>query len=244
MINKRLGTLTITALSLVGVIALGGCSAPTVEQDPATPPVQSSEAAPESSGSSEPVSPTESPSAAEEMPAGAPELPEGSQWAESSTQGIRFAVPATWSVVDPQKLFTSGSEQDIEAAATEMGMTVAELQQASTQIDIMVMGPAEAQFAPNVNVVPTALKALPTEEMMAAELESVGATPAQGSTQSTDLGEVIVVPYVLELESSTVHGRSILVPVSDGFTSITVSHVTDADAEALTEQLLSTLHGI
>lgn len=233
------------ALSLVGSIALGGCST-TTQEDPSIAPVSSDAATMDASPADATTTPAESESAPEspaaETPAAeAPALPEGSQWAESSTQGIRFAVPDTWKTVDATKTIAAGDEAAIESAASDMGLTADQLRQAAESIDIIIMGPVVDQFAPNVNVVPNTLSALPPLASLKAEAESVGAVVGEGSTIATPLGDAIVLPYVLELEAAAVQGRAIVAPVAGGFTSITVSHVTEEEADALTEQILTTL---
>lgn len=241
MTDTRRTTLALMTLSLVGTIAMTACST-TGEPNPTTDPASSMSATMVSSPASSP-SPAGNESTPE-APAPDPELPNGFQWAESSTQGIRFAVPGTWTAVDAKQIIGSGSEADIESAAQDMGLSVDQLRQAAEQIDIIVMGPAVDGFAPNINVVPTSLTELPTQEALAAEAESVGASVGQGSVREAPGGQAMVLPYVLELETANVQGRAIVAPVPGGFTSITVSHINAEDADALTDQILASLHTI
>lgn len=226
MWGKRSITLSSSALALAGLVVLGGCSG-----------TGSGETSPAPAASSSSVAP-ESPSA------GAAQLPEGAQWAESSTAKVRFAVPKTWSVVDATKLFESGDEAKIAAAAKDLGLTADQLRQAAGQIDVLVTGPPVKEFAPNVNVVPNALTALPDESALAAELTTIGAQAGPGDTRPTPLGEAIVVPYTLKQGTTTVQGRSIVAPVAGGFTTITVSHVDTQAADTIADQVLATLQSI
>lgn len=226
MRGKRHITLSSSALALAGLVVLGGCSGTSTEERTPAPAASSSAAAPESPSAS------------------AAELPDGAQWAESSASKVRFAVPKTWSVVDATKLFESGDEAAIASAAKDLGLTADQLRQAAGQIDVLVTGPPVKQFAPNVNVVPNALTALPDESVLGAQLESIGAKVSPGATRPTPLGEAIVVPYTLKQGTTTVHGRSIVAPVADGFTTITISHVDTQAADTIADQVLATLQAV
>ena len=48
-------------------------------------------------------------------------------------------------------------------------------------------------------------------------------------------------PYSVASGENTVRGRSIVLEGPDGFVTITVSDITDKAAEAVTEQILSTV---
>lgn len=217
--------LSSSALAMSGLVVLGGCSGTTDDKTPAPAPSVSSTA---------PESPSTS----------AADLPEGAQWAESGASKVHFAVPKTWSVVDATQLFASGDEAKIAAAAKDLGLTADQLRQAAGKIDVLVTGPPVKQFAPNVNVVPNALTALPDESALGAELESIGAQVSPGETRATPLGEAIVVPYTLKQGTTTVHGRSIVAPVAEGFTTITISHVDTQAANTIADQVLATLQTV
>jgi hypothetical protein len=122
-----------------------------------------------------------------------------------------------------------------------MGVTQEQFAQSLAGMDLMVMGPMDGTFAPNVNVVPNVLSELPPAANLASELSSVGATPGTPSDETTPLGPAILVPYSLTNGQLDVTGRSIVVGGPDGFVTITVSHVDDKKADAVADTLLSTL---
>ncbi len=69
----------------------------------------------------------------------------------------------------------------------------------------------------------------------------MSATAGTARTATTPLGDAVVLPYTLPLAAYTVEGRAIVAEAPDGFISIAVSHTSAEEADALTEQVLSSL---
>ncbi len=169
------------------------------------------------------------------------DAPDGMTWAESQRAGMKFAVPEDWTVIDPKTLFEKGDKKAIADAAAAMNVTSDQLQQAAGQIDLMVFGTAENGFSPNVNVVPNGLKSLPSADALAAELKTIEADPGEGSEVTTPLGKAVLMPYTLQVGSTKVQGRSIVVGGPNGFATITVSHTSADGADEVTQSVLDTL---
>ncbi len=125
-------------------------------------------------------------------------LPAGSEWATAADSGLRFAVPDTWEPIDAAALASGESNAAVDQLLETMGVTQEEFVQSMAGMELMVMGPAESNFAPNVNVVPNALSELPPAENLASELSSIGATTGTPSDETTPLGPAILVPYSLQ----------------------------------------------
>ena len=215
---------SVSAAALVAVGGLAGCSG---SDDPGATASGAASAA-----SSAPASPS---------PAASVALPSGSQWATATDSGLRFAVPDTWEPIDAETLASGGSNASVDQLLETMGVTREEFVASMQGMELMVMGPVESSFAPNVNVVPNALSELPPASNLASELDSIGATTGTPSDVSTPLGPAILVPYSLTSNELDIKGRSIVVGGPNGFVTITVSHVDDEAADAVAATLLSTL---
>lgn len=218
----------LTSVSAAVVLAVGGLAGCSGGDDP--------DAASPSGSTSAAGSAAVSPSAAASVA-----LPAGSEWATAADSGLRFAVPDTWEPIDAQSLASGESNASVDQLLETMGVTREEFVQSMAGMELMVMGPAESNFAPNVNVVPNALSELPPATNLASELGSIGATTGTPSDETTPLGPAIYVPYSLKSGELDIKGRSIVVGGPNGFVTITVSHVDDQAADAVAATVLSTL---
>ena len=216
----------LTSVSAAVVLAAGGLAGCSGGDDPdaAAPSVSSSAASSASPSAAAPVV-----------------LPSGSEWATAADSGLRFAVPDTWEPIDAAALASGESNAAVDQLLETMGVTREEFVQSMAGMELMVMGPAESNFAPNVNVVPNALSELPPAENLASELSSIGATTGTPSDETTPLGPAILVPYSLQSGELDIKGRSIVTGGPNGFVTITVSHVDDKAADAVAATLLETL---
>ena len=217
----------LTSVSAAALLAVGGLAGCSGSDDPGATASGAASAA-----SSAPASPS---------PAASVALPAGSQWATATDSGLRFAVPDTWEPIDAETLASGGSNASVDQLLETMGVTREEFVASMQGMELMVMGPVESSFAPNVNVVPNALSELPPASNLASELDSIGATTGTPSDESTPLGPAILVPYSLTSNELDIKGRSIVVGGPNGFVTITVSHVDDEAADAVAATLLSTL---
>ncbi len=216
-----------SAAALVGLGALTGCSG-------GDTPAQ------ESGTTTSSTSPTGE-ATASASPSGSVELPADSRWVTATESGLRFAVPDDWTSIDAEKVLAGESNPSVDQLLKAMGVTQEQFAQGLKGMDLMVIGPVDGNFAPNVNVVPNVLSVLPPAANLAAELSSVGATPGTPSDETTPLGPATLVPYSLTNGQLDIKGRSIVVGGPNGFVTITVSHVDDKAADAVADTLLSTL---
>lgn len=173
--------------------------------------------------------------------AGPATAPAGTAFVETRTSGLKFALPQDWQVFDAKKITEGGDKALVKELAQTYNVTESQLTQIFGQMDLMVVGPTEKRFAPNVNVVANALTALPAASDLAAELGKVGAKTGTPRDATTPLGPAIVVPYSLTSGSNEVKGRSIVFKGPKGFVTVTVSHVDDARADQLASMILSTV---
>lgn len=220
--SRRTGVLTsVCAAAVLVAGGLAGCSSG-----------GGSAAAPASAATSAPASAS--------APA-SPSAPAGTTWVQAKSSGLRFAVPDDWKVFDATAV-TEGKNTAMVTELTRMyQVDEKQLAQMFGQMDVMVMGPVENRFAPNVNVVPNGLSTLPAASDLAAELEKLGATTGTPRDVSTALGPAILVPYELSSGGNQVKGRSIVVEGPNGFATVTVSHITDKGADAVTSSVLTSI---
>ena len=220
-----------SVLALAGVLALGGCGLTGTAGSDA-----SSSTASGSAGSTTAASASAAPT-----PSTTAEPPAGAIWATSSGTGVRFAVPVEWSLIDPSALLEQGDPDALASAAESLGVSPDQMGEIANQVDLLVMGPPEGDFAPNVNVVPSPVAEMPGDAALKADLGSIGATVSGIRSSTTPLGAAKVASYRLVMGATTVHGRAIVAEIPDGFTTVTVSHVDDKGADAVTAQVLKTL---
>jgi hypothetical protein len=225
--SRRTGVLTsVCAAAVLVAGGLSGCGGG--GGDAAASPAVSSGA---SASASAPASPS----------AGAASAPAGTTWAQAKTSGLRFAVPEDWKVFDATAV-TEGKDKELVKELTQTyGVDESALADIFGSMDLMVVGPIEQKFAPNVNVVPNDLTKLPTATDLAAQLDKAGATTGTPRDETTPLGPAIVVPYELTSGGNTVKGRSIVLEGPNGFVTVTVSHISDEGADAVAKSVLSTI---
>jgi hypothetical protein len=150
-------------------------------------------------------------------------------------------VPDTWTVNDPAKVLAQGDKAAITKVAQALGLSADQFEAAAQGIELFVIGPAENGFSPNINVTPNSLSTMPSAAALASEMQSVGATVGTARTVKTPIGEAIVLPYTLPLGDLAIEGRAIVAETPDGFVSLAVSHPSAKEADALTEQVISSL---
>ncbi len=154
---------------------------------------------------------------------------------------MRFALPDDWKVFDPEAISSGKDKALLKELEKTFSMNADELAQVFGQLDLMVVGPPEQEFAPNVNVVANGLTALPAASDLATQLGKLGAKTGTPRDETTPLGPAIVVPYTLESGGHEVRGRSIVLEGPDGFVTVTVSHITEKGADAVTSSVLETI---
>ena len=167
-----------------------------------------------------------------------PELPAGSMWIEAPKTGIRFPVPDDWRTISFQEVLDSGDTQAMDDAARTMGVTTDQLKELAKQIEVIVFGPTIGKFAVNINAIGQPGTKLPTAKLAGAQLEKLGGKVGTAVSGTTAFGKSLVVPYSLKLPAATIQGRSILLETPDGIATLTVSHVSEAEADKLAKAIL------
>ncbi|HWO50141.1 MAG TPA: hypothetical protein VNN23_00970 [Ornithinibacter sp.] len=147
-------------------------------------------------------------------------------------------MPQGWKALSFRELLDSGDKAAIAEAAETMGVTEDQLDALAEQIEVIAFGPTVKEFAVNVNAVPQPGSAMPSAEEASSQLEQIGGTIGTPVTGTTDFGTSLVVPYTLKVKDVTVQGRSILLETPDGVATLTVSHVSQAEADTLTKSIL------
>lgn len=169
---------------------------------------------------------------------GTPKAPSGTMWVEAPKTGIRFPVPKGWKSLSFREVLDSGDKKAIDEAAKSMGVTAEQLDSLAEQIDVMVFGPTVKGFAVNINTVPQPGAAMPSADEAVSQLKQLGGTVGTPTTGTTAFGKTLVVPYTLKVQDTTVQGRTVLVETPDGIATLSVSHVSAAEADKLTQSIL------
>ncbi len=66
---------------------------------------------------------------------------------------MRFALPGDWKVFDAEAISSGKDKALTQELEKTFSMNADQLAQVFGQLDLMVVGPPEQEFAPNVNVV-------------------------------------------------------------------------------------------
>ncbi len=154
---------------------------------------------------------------------------------------MRFALPDDWKVFDPEAISSGKDKALLKELEKTFSMNADELAQVFGQLDLMVVGPPEQEFAPNVNVVANGLTALPAASDLATQLGKLGAKTGTPRDETTPLGPGDRGALHLESGGHEVQGRSIVLEGPDGFVTVTVSHITEKGADAVTSSVLETI---
>lgn len=213
----------------IAALALAGCGG----ESPST-----------TGGSAGTTATTSASASASPSPSGTPEPPSGSTWVEATKTGVRFPVPEDWKSLSFREVLESGDKQAIEQAAKSMGVTPEQLDAVADQIEVIVFGPTVDRFAVNINAVPQPGAKMPSAQQASSQLEGLGGkigTPVEGTTA---FGKSLVVPYTIKIQGVTIQGRSILLETPDGVATLTVSHVSEAEADKLTKAILDNVSTI
>ncbi len=203
----------------------------TVTSDPAT-----SEPSTGDSGASDPVI-TDPP--ATEVP-----VADGTTEVESSSLGVRFAVPETYTVLDPTALgddFYRGAA--FEELAARAGLTIEEFERFLKEaVELYVFAPATAEgFVDNITVAAVPTPELPPSEQLEQTLVALGAqelTIEDGSRRGLEYLQSI---YELPVGDQVVYGVDLQILVGDTPVEITATSGTRETAEDLGALVLDTV---
>lgn len=240
--TKAWGTLLVAAV--LALSACAGSSDDTATDRPSTTSgASATSAASSTSGASSPTGSAD-PNASE-TPGGAtdaPDLPADHVWETVEDVSLTFAVPDSWSAIDPEKITESGDTSAMEDMAEKMGVSATQLMQVVGQADLMLLAPPKKGYADNISAIVAPLENLPTESQIKAQLGGVADGPIVVTKDSTPVGEVVTSDLDLMVGARKVHSRSHFIDTDDGVLNLTVSTVGEARGADLSKVLLSTIH--
>lgn len=177
-------------------------------------------------------------------PASEPTIPDGTTEVESSSLGITFAVPETYTVLDPAELgddFYQGAA--IEELAARAGLTIEEFERFLKEVvELYVFAPAAAEgFVDNVTVASVPSPDLPTAEQLQQTFEGLGAqnlTVDPGSQRGLDYLQSV---YELPIGQQVVYGVDLHILIDGTPVEITATAGTRQTADDLGALVLDTV---
>ena len=177
-------------------------------------------------------------------PASEPTIPDGTTEVESSSLGITFAVPETYTVLDPAELgddFYQGAA--IEELAARAGLTIEEFERFLKEVvELYVFAPAAAEgFVDNVTVASVPSPDLPTAEQLQQTFEGLGAqnlTVDPGSQRGLDYLQSV---YELPIGHQVVYGADLHILIDGTPVEITATAGTRQTADDLGALVLDTV---
>ncbi|MFT3887965.1 MAG: hypothetical protein QM713_07375 [Arachnia sp.] len=244
--------LTLCVAALVAGTGAACSPAQSARSQAPTPPTSSAAVTPSPSPSPLP-SPSPSASASETTPEVSPTATDPGDEAvealpvEAMNAGFAFTVPEDWQSFDFNLIAEMPTDEWPDALnemAENMGMTpkdfIAVMQE---QMEVMVVGEIDPAFTESINVVATPIALLPPDKELTALADQLGWEDATIERPKANEGEVAVIHYTMDMDEFILHGRSIMVKVTDGHKGgiITVSTSSEKQAKALEEQILDTL---
>lgn len=209
---------------------LAGCGALTSPEKIHDPPVGSTPAAVTSTVTAG----TSLSSTTASRPAATVPLPSGDQWVGDHVGGVRFAVPATWLVIDPSKFGgVSGLQSSpmIKDLASRMGVTPEVLITQMKGIKVMAAYPGTARV--NAELTTSPMSVLPSDAALSTEIGAITGHP--GTVQVVHghnrFGDVAEAKYSLMAKGMLVPVRSELAAfvVQD---QVWILNVTSTDARS------------
>jgi len=160
-----------------------------------------------------------------------------------SAEGISFEVPASYLAADAEEVLSGTDTSVTDDLAERLGVTPEQLRQQFANIALFAIDQDVEQgaFADNVNLISTEGASLPTEDEARQQIEQLGFSVEGVEPASTSAGDGFVVSYQGNLRGLDISGRGLVVDVDGTVHNITISAGDTATADALLEQVSSTL---
>ncbi|GAA4116075.1 hypothetical protein GCM10022415_12890 [Knoellia locipacati] len=175
-------------------------------------------------------------------PTPTPDLPAGHAWQTVDEVSVTFAVPETWTAMNPKKLLEGGDTSAFDEMASKMGVTSRQMMQAVGNADLLMLAPPRSGYADNISGLVVPLEGLPTDAQLMAELGKVSEAPVVVTPGESPAGPTISADYSLQVSGRTVTGRSLFVETQDGVLNLSVSALDPATTKAVAETIASTMH--
>lgn len=160
-----------------------------------------------------------------------------------SAEGISFEVPTSYLAADAEEVLSGTDSEVTDDLAERLGVTPEQLKQQFGSIALFAID-QDAQpgaFADNVNLISTTGASLPTEDEARQQIEQLGFAVDGVDQVSTPAGDGFVVSYTGNLRGLDISGRGVVVDVDGTVHNITISAGDAATADALLDQVTSTL---
>lgn len=174
----------------------------------------------------------------------APALPKGYTWQTIDEASLKFAVPDSWTAINPKKVMASGDTSVFDEMAKKMGVTSKQMQAAVGNADLMILAPAKDGYADNVSGLMVPLTELPTEAQLQAEIGRLSEEKVTITNEASPAGPTVTANYVLTLAAKKIQGRSMFVKGKDGVLNLTISALDADGAQKVADTIRSTIHKV
>lgn len=171
-------------------------------------------------------------------------LPAGLKWVELRTQGVKFAVPESWTEVDPAVLNQLGEKdkQAFKQMADAAGVPIDEYIASAAKSSLrFVAAPPVNGFSDNINVVAIPFKGVPSASMVEPQLKAFGATIDSSTTTTVPYGKVLIVKYTLTTADRFVSHRLFAVGTGETGLAFSITSASSSNADAYLARLSDTL---
>ena len=174
-------------------------------------------------------------------------IPAGTVLVESSTLGIAFAVPETYTELDPTELGDDFyAAPAFEELALRAGLSTEEFELFLTEtVDLYVFAPATSEgYVDNITAQGLEGTALPSEDQLGQTLQGLGATDLQ--VETTSAGDVAYVRgvYTLMIGNQAVYGVDTQLLLDGRLVELTVTASSRDIADELGTVVLGTVRSV
>jgi len=174
-------------------------------------------------------------------------IPAGTVLVESSTLGIAFAVPETYTELDPTELgddfYTAPAFEEL---ALRAGLSTEEFELFLTKtVDLYVFAPATSEgYVDNITAQGLEGTALPSEDQLGQTLQGLGATDLQVETTSAGDVDYVRGVYTLMIGNQAVYGVDTQLLLDGRLVELTVTASSRDIADELGTVVLGTVRSV
>ena len=174
-------------------------------------------------------------------------IPAGTVLVESSTLGIAFAVPETYTELDPTELGDDFyAAPAFEELALRAGLSTEEFELFLTEtVDLYVFAPATSEgYVDNITAQGLEGTALPSEDQLGQTLQGLGATDLQVETTSAGDVDYVRGVYTLTIGNQAVYGVDTQLLLDGRLVELTVTASSRDIADELGTIVLGTVRSV
>ena len=174
-------------------------------------------------------------------------IPAGTVLVESSTLGIAFAVPETYTELDPTELGDDFyAAPAFEELALRAGLSTEEFELFLTEtVDLYVFAPATSEgYVDNITAQGLEGTALPSEDQLGQTLQGLGATDLEVETTSAGDVDYVRGVYTLTIGSQAVYGVDTQLLLDGRLVELTVTASSRDIADELGTVVLGTARSV